>query len=227
MKKNKKIAKTVGILFIIGTVSGSLSMALSDPILKTPDFLDQIAINKTQVILGALLELIMGIVLVAIPYVIYPVLKKYNKQIALGYIGARSMEGIGYIFSVITLLTLTSLSPDIPYNQTLGASLISGRMWINYVGVYIVFNLGALLFYSLLYKSKLIPRFLSAWGFIAAVMWLSGVILITLNVISDSSPIYTLSFTPMFAQEMVMALWLIVKGFNNHAINSMSSNVSG
>ena len=231
MNTNRKTARIVGVLFIIGTVAGSLSVLLSESILGSPDYLTKIAANETRVVIGALLELVMAAAVVAIPYVIFPILKRHNERIAIGYVGARTMEGVGYIVSVIILLSLTSLSqefvkagaPDAFNFQALGALLLAGREWATYVGVYIVFNLGALLFYYLLYQSKLIPRFISAWGFVAALLWLAGVLLVLFDLTTTSSTIYTLSFVPMFAQEMVMAVWLIVKGFNSSAIASGSA----
>jgi hypothetical protein len=226
MNTHKKTARIVGILFIIGTVAGSLSVILSESILGAPDHLVQIAANETQVVAGALLELIMAVVLIAVPIVIFPIFKRHDEGLGFGYVVARAIEGVGYIVAVIILLALVTLSqefvkagaPDASYFQALGVLLMKAREWTSFVGIYIVFNLGALLFYYILYKSILIPRFLSVWGFIAAVMWLTGVILILLGFTTPMSTIYTISFIPMFAQEMVMAVCLILKGFNPSAV---------
>ncbi|GAG71400.1 unnamed protein product [marine sediment metagenome] len=231
MGSNRKTAIAVGVLFIVGTVAGSLSVVLSASILGAPDYLAEIAANENRVVVGALLELIMAAAVVAIPFVMFPIFKKHNEPIALGYVGARIIEGVGYIVAVIILLSLTTLSqafvkagaPDASYFQASGALLLAEREWATLVGVYIVFNLGALMFYYLLYQSKLIPRFISAWGFIAALLWLAGVLLILFGLTDDSSTTYTLSFVPMFAQEMVLAVWLIVKGFNPSAIDPGST----
>jgi len=231
MNSYRKTAIIVGVLFIIGTVAGSMSVLILAPILGAPDYLIRISTNETQVIIGVLLELVMAAAVVAIPYVIFPVFKKHNERVALGYVGARTVEGVGYIAAAVILLSLTTLSQqfvkvgvqDASNFQTLGALLLAGREWATLVGVYIVFNLGALLFYYLLYRTKLIPRCISVWGLIAALLWLTGVLLVLLNLTTTSSTPYTLSFVPMFAQEMVLALWLIVKGFNPSAIASASA----
>jgi hypothetical protein len=225
------IARIVGLLFIIGTVAGSLSVVFTASILGVPDYLSEIAANETQVAIGALLVLIMAAALVAVPLVMFPIFKRHNERIALGYIVARTIEGVGYIVTAIILLSLMTLSQkvveagalDTSYFHALGDLLVAGYAWVNLVGVYIVFNLGALMFYYLLYQSKLIPRFISAWGFIAAVLWLAGVLLVLFGLTDESSAIYTLSFVPMFAQEMVMAVWLIIKGFNLSSIASASA----
>jgi hypothetical protein len=117
-------------------------------------------------------------------------------------------------------------APDASAFEVLGDLLLAGHHWADFIGVYIVFNLGALLFYYLLFRSRLIPRLLSAWGFIAALMWLAGILLVMFDVTDDSSGIYTVSFVPMFAQEMVMAVWLIAKGFNTSTLTSESANAA-
>jgi hypothetical protein len=225
MNAHRRTARIVGVLFIVGTVAGSLSVLLSESILGAPGYLTEISTNEIRVAIGAFLELVMAVAVVAIPYVIFPILKKHDERIAIGYVGARTIEGVGYIVSVIILLSLTSLSqefvkagaPVASSFQVLGDLLLAGREWVNFVGVYIVFNLGALLFYYVLFRSKLIPRLISAWGFIAALLWLAGILVVLFDITTTSSTIYTLSFVPMFAQEMVMAVWLIVKGFNPDA----------
>ncbi|HHL33460.1 MAG TPA: DUF4386 family protein, partial [Desulfobulbaceae bacterium] len=76
----------------------------------------------------------------------------------------------------------------------------------------------ALMIYYLLYQSKLIPRWLSAWGFLGGIQYfvasLSGMFGLEIEVF----------LFPLAAQEMIMALWLIVKGFDENAITGLSAN---
>jgi hypothetical protein len=81
-----------------------------------------------------------------------------------------------------------------------------------------VFGLGALILYYLLYQSRLIPRWISIWGFIAIILHLATGILILFGWASEDSQWVTLMNLPILLQEMVMAVWLIVKGFNPAAI---------
>ena len=80
----------------------------------------------------------------------------------------------------------------------------------------IVFSLGSLMFYYLLYKSKLIPRWLSGWGLIGATLFLASAFLPLLSYVSSTTLVY-LHLTGAVNQ-MVLAAWLIVKGFNSSAI---------
>jgi len=82
------------------------------------------------------------------------------------------------------------------------------------VGV-IPFALGALMFYVLLYQSRLVPRWLSAWGLVAAALY----IVPPLGSMFGLSSLGVL-MAPLFLQEMVMAVWLIAKGFNPREVAS-------
>jgi hypothetical protein len=84
----------------------------------------------------------------------------------------------------------------------------------------IVFSLGALILYSVLYQSRLIPRWLSVWGLIAILMHFSTAFILTFGLLDeDAASLWLLNF-PIFLQEMVMAVWLIAKGFNSSAVAS-------
>lgn len=111
-----------------------------------------------------------------------------------------------------------------PYLQTLGASLPEATAWINQI-VTIVFILGALMFYSLLYRSRLIPRWISGRGLIAAIPYLAAGFSVMFGLIHERSTFDTLLRLPVAMQEMVLAVWLIVKGFHPSALASLSTRV--
>jgi hypothetical protein len=191
--------------------------------LTDPDYLVEISANENQFIVGALLVLTMGLALAMIPVVIYPLLKKYDEALALGYVVFRgALETVTYFAMVIGWLLLLTLSheyvqagaPDDSYYQTLGAVLQEIGGWSDHISA-IVFSLGALMFYYVLYQSKLIPRWLSGWGLIGAILvlgvGLAGMFGAELDFL----------WAPLALQEMVLALWLIVKGFSPSAIASV------
>ena len=123
MDSDRKTAIAVGVLFIIGTVAGSLSVAFTASILGAPDYIAEVAANETQVVVAALFVLIMAAALVAVPLVMFPIFRKHNERIALGYVIARAIEGVGYIVSALILLSLTSLSQA---SLEAGTSALSG-----------------------------------------------------------------------------------------------------
>jgi hypothetical protein len=231
MNSNKKMAIIVGVLFITATVAAIVSGAFLLPILEAPDYLAKVSANETQVMIGALFYFIMAAAGAGIAIPMYPILKKYNEGMALGSVGFRIIEGAIFMVGVICVLLLVTLSqefvnagaPDASYFQTLGELLLAGYTIDQAVvpGVF-AFSLGALMYYYIFYQSKLVPRWLSVWGLI-------GVTLGIVNGLFDmfgGIPNETISMLldlPIFVNEMVLAVWLIVKGFNTSAINSPSA----
>jgi hypothetical protein len=230
MNTNRKTAIIVGVLYIIGTVAGILCKVLTGSIQNDLNLLTKVTANENQIIIGALFLLIMGLALAWVPVMMFPILKKQNEALALGYVVYRgALETVTTIAMVISWLFLTILSqahiagaPDASYFQTLGTLLLKGNGSISTISQ-IIFPLGALIFYYLLYQSKLIPRWISGWGLIAAILWIAVTFLDLFGLISQWSTIQVVLALPIGLQEMVMAVWLIVKGFNPSAIASLSA----
>jgi len=231
MNSNKKTAITVGILFIVATVVNLLSnVAFLKPILDAPDYLGRIFASENQVLIGSLLHIISAFAAAGIAIALYPVLRKYNEGLALGSVGFRITEGILYVFGSICVLSLLPLSqefikagmPGTSYFQTLANSLLSLRDWTGILAV-ITFGAGALMYYAIFYQTKLIPRWLSGWGLIAAALCLISGILVMFNIIDFFTPVQIALNIPIGLQEIVLAVWLIAKGFNPSAIASRSA----
>lgn len=191
----------------------------------------QVSENANQVILGALFVLTMGLALAMLPVMMYPILKTYNHVLALGDVVFRgALETVAYMGMAISWLSLVTVSqgavqagaPAASSSQAWGVLLLDGSVSTRSI-LEIVFPLGALMFYSVLYQSKLIPRWLSGWGLIAAVVWLAGGLLGMFHLIVPMSTLQLVLSVPIGLQEMVMAIWLIVKGFNPSAVASGSA----
>jgi hypothetical protein len=226
MNAYRKTAISVGALFLIAMVASLLGGGLVESILTAPDYLVAVSENETQVIIGVLLELVNAIAVVGIAALMFPILKRHNESIATGYLGLRIIEAVFCSVIVISPLSLITLSQqyfqagaaDATYYQTAGALSIAQRASVSGLLIPVFFSLGALLFYYLLYQSKLLPRFISVWGFIAAIL------ILTLNLLAlnfEISMSLGLIFAlPMILNEIFLGIWLIVKGFNPAAIVS-------
>jgi len=215
----------VGVLFIIGTMAGILSVIVVTPIINASDYLIKISENKNMVILGVLLVLTMGISLSMMVVVLYPVIKKYNEALALGAVIFRGvLELVSYLGIAVSWLLLITLSQEfvssgIPTASNfplMGTMLLDGGLQIGSTGLGAVFfSVGAFIIYYIFYKTKLIPRWLSIWGLIGGVLYIANPILIMFG--------FDFGFLviPLAVQEMIMAVWLIVKGFNSFAFDSL------
>jgi len=216
----RKIAIIVGVLYITATAAGLLSAFFIGSNLKEPLDLAKISDDENNMKISLAFYFVMGVAVAGIGIAIYPVLKKRNEVLALGYVSARIIEGVFFIVGVTCLLTLLTLSQefvkagalDDSFFQTEAIILQAQGHWANMLGE-LAFCLSALILYSLLYRTKLIPRWLSGWGFIGAVLWPIG----SLSLLGSNSGFF---YGPIFLNEMVLAIWLIAKGFNTSAIDS-------
>jgi hypothetical protein len=217
MRSDKKTARILGVLIIL-TMASSLTSGIFLESMKSTDYLASVSDNEPQVFIGVLLLLILAISVVSIPIVMFPVFRKYNESLALGYVVARIFEGISDAFMAICPLLVVILSQEFvksgsvvtSYFQTSGDLILSLFDWIS-VLENIPYCLGVMMFSYLLFKSKLVPRWLAIWGFIG------GAILITRVPLSMFiyDPISTAVLAiPIVVNEIVLGIWLIVKGFN-------------
>lgn len=230
---NRKTAIFVGVLYIIGTVAGILSLVFTEPIRNAQDHLIYVSANENQVITGALFVLTMSLALAMVPVMMFPILKKHNEAFALGYVVFRGgLETVIYMAMVVSWLFLLPLSqgyihstiPDVSNFRALGAVLLDAEELSSIL--VIVFILGALMFYTVLYQSKLVPRWLSGWGLVATIPYLVAGLSVMFGIIDPLSTVAVVSDIPLALQEMVLAVWLIVKGFNSSPVNVGSVQVA-
>jgi hypothetical protein len=225
MNPNRKTAIIAGVLIILGMVAGVLSVVY---VIEEPDYLLQVAANEGQVLTGAFFQFMMIPAYIGFALLLYPILRKYNESLAAGFVGFRFMAGTFHLIGVISLPLFLLLShefikagaPDASYFQTIGWLLRSGRDLVNHVGMILALSLGNLMFFYVLYQAKLIPRWLSGWGFVGTTLTLLASLLLLFRLIDVVTPIYMGLNLPMALQEMVFAVWLIFKGFNPLAITA-------
>ncbi len=231
---NRKTAIIVGVLYITGTVAGILSLVFTGPILERPDYLAQVSANPNQIVIGALFVLTMGLALAMVPVMTFPILKRYNQALAVGYVVFRgALEAVTYLALVMGWLSLPLISQeytkasavDASYFQALGDLVLQAHDQIGHV-LTIVFILGALMFYHVLYQSKLVPRWLSGWGLLAAIPYFISGVSGLFALLSPMSTTQMVLVLPLAVQEIVLAVWLIVKGFNSTPVNFRSVEVA-
>jgi hypothetical protein len=221
-------SRLVGVLFIVALAADLLATALR-PSLSGTDYLTRVSAHANQVTGGALLSLIAAFASAGIAVSMYPVLKKRNATLALGVVVFRTLEAAMYVVATVGLLSLLTLgqqftsaaAPDHSAFQAIGDSLVSLRQHASLAGVF-AFSLGAFLYYYLFFRSRLIPRWLSGWGIAAIILMMVACLL----ALFSDSPVtgYVLLALPIGVQEMVLAVWLIVKGFRSSPLPSTAAS---
>jgi len=217
MSADRKAAAWIGVLYIIGTVGMVLSVVVTNAVLSGPAYLAQVAAQPNQVAVGALLLLVAGFALAMVPVVFWPVGKRYNETLAMGYVVFRgALESVIYVVIALGWLLLIALSTE-PDAAPLAGFVRTAEAVISDQLLAIPFALGALMFCFLLYQSRLVPRWLSTWGLVGAALY----------IVPSLGSMFGLSLgvlmAPLAVQEMVMAVWLIAKGFNPSTIAAESA----
>jgi hypothetical protein len=228
MKTSRRNATIVGALFITATVAAVISGALLFPILEAPDYLVRVSENETQVMMGALFYFMMAAAGASIAIPMYPILRKHHEGMALGAVAFRIIEGAIFMVGVFCVLLLVKVSegfvqagaPDASHYQAMGELLLAGYTIDQAMmpGVF-AFSLGALMYYWIFYQSRLVPRWLSVWGFVGVTLGIANGLYDMFGGVTNETISMVLDL-PIFVQEMVLAVWLIVKGFNSSAISS-------
>jgi hypothetical protein len=217
MNSNRKRTIIAGALYFIGIIAGLLSIA---PAIDASDYLLKASANANQVLFGALFQFIMTIAYVGFAITLYPILRKHMESLALGFLSFRIIAAVLNIIGFIILLLLLSLSqefvkvgtPDSSYFQTLGDLLRSGRDFVNHVAMILATSVGGLMFYFLLYQTKLIPRWLSLWGLISTFFTILASLLVMFHIIDIITSIYLVLNLPLILLEITLAIWFIAKG---------------
>jgi len=225
MDSTRRTAVIAGVLFIIATVATFVADALT-PALTGTDYLIRLAAHPNQVAAGVLVKIVSVLAGAGIAVAMYPVMKRANAGLALGSVVFRTLEAAFYLVGVVSLLVLLKLGQqfaaagvaDQTSLQAIGDSLVSVRVYAApLLGVF-AFCIGAFMYYYLFFRSRLIPRWLSGFGIAAIILMMAACVLSLFsgNRITSYIPLAA----PIGVQELVLAVWLIVKGFNPSAIAS-------
>ncbi|WP_461304242.1 DUF4386 domain-containing protein [Aureisphaera sp.] len=215
MSSTNRITKIVGILFIMATATSSLSIWITEPIFGAANLLEAFSDKSSQITIAALLMLVDAISVAFIAILLFPILKQKNEGLALGYVGMRIMEGLLFAAHVAAFLAVLSISKDYSVSsvhdvnnfQTIGHSLLMLAEATFDIGLGIVFTISALILNYILFRFALVPRWLSAWGFLGALVTMTIVLLKYFDIKVTEALDFIIGI-----QEMVFAIWLISKG---------------
>lgn len=217
VEKINSIRKTeiiVGALFLIATAAYMAGSGFLEPVLVSAERFADVQSYIVRAVVGVLFEFVDAVAVVGIGVLLFPILKKHNTLVARGYLGARIIEALLLILSLVAVLALVFGSEVFTFASP--ATLVAGHYRAFKLAM-IVLGLGSLPFCYTLYRAKLISQSLSVLGFIgyAALLAWGG-----LQISGFSAG--TILFLPGGLFEVIFPIWLIVKGFNPSAINSQS-----
>jgi hypothetical protein len=226
MSSNRKTSLAAGILYVLTFVSIP-TLGLYAGVRGANYILG--AGPDTSALIGAILEIIVALAGMGTAVALYPVLKRQNEGVALGFIGSRTIEGAAIFVGVGCLLSVVSLRQAGAGPEALVTShaLVSmyDRMFL--IGQSLMPALNAVLLGSLLYRARLVPRVLPVLGLIGAPLLVAGDLAILFDLIGRTSAPALVSALPIALWEFSLGIWLIVKGFNRSPILSTDSRDAG
>lgn len=234
----RRSAIWVGVLWISATVFPAASAVPWVVLTRDHGILVNAAAHKGALIAWLLLNVVEVLTTAGVAFMLYPILIRVcdtsvQRGMAVWYLGSRIAESGIYVVAIVATWAFLPLSrgfvaagaPPASHFQTSG-ELLQTTQDLSLALAQTVFAVGAAMMYALLLRSRLVPAWLSVWGLVAAPLF----IVASLSLLWTGSPNSTLAnicFAPMFLQEMVLAIWVIVKGFDTGVLARRSAAFEG
>ena len=218
-----------GLLYVI-TFAASIPAAFYflAPVLDNPDYVLGSG-SDARVITGGLLDVVTAIAGIGTAVVLFPVVRRQNRTLALGFVTSRLLEAAIIVIGVVSLLAIVTLRKDFAGApgadtdslSTTAASLVAVRDFTFHIGPGFMAAVNALLLGSLMYRSGLVPRVIPVMGLIGAPLLLAAKIATVYGVNDDSTMWSVIALAPIFFWELSLGIWLAVKGFRPSAVAAL------
>jgi hypothetical protein len=215
MTTSRKTSLTAGILYLLTFISiPTLSLYHE---IHQPNFGISSA-PSTDVVLGGMLELVMALACIGTALAFYPVLKKQNEMLALGFVAARILEATLIFAGVASLLTVLNLRSLGTEAQVVSRGLVRLYDRLFLISQSFIPAVNGLLLGSLLYQTRLVPRILPIIGIIGAFTLVAGDVAVLYGFFDQRAPMAGLSAVPIALWEFSLGIYLTVKGFKENAV---------
>jgi hypothetical protein len=228
MKAYRGNAIAVGVLFILCSAASILSIVPLGATVGAPVDFAKLAESGNAVVMTALIEFVWAATGMGIAIALYPVLRLFNPTLALGSVAGRVVENVFILFGTLSLLALLTVSQQAAGSaapssfQATGDALVAVREWAPGFVAGLAFVVGTFMYNYVMYRSRLVPRWLSGWGLGGAVLSLVAYLYIGFTQDFGFTTVNNVLSAPIGLQEMVLAVWLIAKGFNLSAVRSIA-----
>jgi len=213
-------SRIIGVLILAQMIGGGLvNFVLEAPIFGAPGFLVGAAAHSLQIGVAALLGIVLGALAVAIAITAFPIFRQYSQAMAL-WLVALSVVGLA-LSAVENMNVMSMLSLSEAYTKAGAANrdqfealrgiVASARNWAHFIGL-VIAGCTLFVFYAVLYRFALVPRLLAAFGLVAVILQITAVAM----PIFGHEVLFVL-LAPLGVCQLVLAIWLIVKGFRGQA----------
>ena len=218
MQDDQRHGRIFGILFIITFITSISALALFQSVLDDPAGYIRGGGKDNQIYLGAFLDFLLVIANVGTAVVLYPIARRQNEALAIGFVGARIIECVFIAAGIIFVLGVVSLRQDSPDASDLAISLAALKDWTFLFGpgLIVPFGNGLILGY-LMYTSGLVPRWMPWLGLIGGPLLLIGSIGTLFDLWNAGTTVPALLVIPEFLWELFLGIYAAVWGFRKDA----------
>jgi hypothetical protein len=224
MNHPQTIARVFGVLFLITFITSIPAYFFYVPVLDDPNYIVGATGADTSVSFGAFLELLLILANIGTAVVLFPIVKRQNEILILGYVTARIVECVFIAVGILSLLTVVTLrqeaaGADATSLVAVGESLVALHNWTRLLGPGFVVGIGnGLMLGYLMYRSRLVPRGMAVLGLIGGPLVTASGVAILFGVFEAGSVWQGIAIIPEFIWELALGIWPIVRGFNPSAI---------
>lgn len=229
MSSMRKTALVAGALYLITFISAIPAVFLLGPVLDNPDYIVSSGVDS-QVLLGGFLDLVNAFACIGTAVALFPVVKRQNEGVALGFVTARVMEAAIIVIGVVSLLSVVTLrqagaaGTDAASLVTVGRALVAIRDWTFLLGPSLIPGVNALLLGYLMYRSGLVPRVIPALGLIGGPLLLASAIT-TMFGINDAASVWSgIAVAPIFVWELSLGIYLVIRGFKPSGLAALAAH---
>jgi len=217
-------SRAAGVLYLLTFVSIP-TLFLYNQVKSDPAFIAGVGPDG-PVILGGVLEVVVALACIGTAVALFPVVKRQNESLALGFVGARILEAAAIFAGVVALLSIVTLrQAGVGEDAVItGQALLAQHTWTTLLGQGLIPAVNALLLGPLMFSSRLIPRILPVFGFIGAPLLLTGAAGVLFGLWSPVSVIPALAALFLTVWEFGMGVWLVTRGFRPDAVARLTAS---
>jgi len=214
MSSLRKTALVAGALYVITFATAIPARLLYGPVRNDPNYILGPGAD-IQVLFAGFLDVMLALACIGTAVALYPVVKRQNEGVALGFVGSRTLEAAIIVSGVVSLLSVVTLRQSGAGADALatGQALLAQYDWAFLFGPGFMAGVNALLLGSLLYRSGLVPRVLPLVGLIGAPLLLASDVAVLFGLWDRVSPLSAIFALPIALWEFSLGVYLVVKGF--------------
>ena len=226
MSASRKAAFAGGGFYVLTFLSSLAALPLLDPVLSTPSFILGTG-SATTVLWGCFFDMVNALAAVGTTVALYPVIKRYGQSLALGFVTTRIFEmavimmGVVSLLAVVTMRKAGAAGSDPDSLVIAGRSLVAIRDWTFLLGPGFICGVNAVLLGTLMYRGRLVPRWIPLTGLIGAPFFIVASVATSLLAGTPEISVWSKAATaPIFVWELSLGIYLMVKGFNPNAVTA-------